>query len=53
MEFTADKVKINGPKADGGFTVSFEVGEYESARVAALLSIPSQTPIKVTVEANE
>lgn len=53
MDFVADKVKINGPKADGGFTVSFETGEYEAAKVAALLSIPPQTAMKVTVTANE
>ena len=28
IEFIADKVKINGPKIDGTYTISFDVGEY-------------------------
>ena len=50
MEFVADKVKITGPKADGGFTVSFDVGEYQQLEVASLLAIPQQTSITVKVE---
>jgi hypothetical protein len=28
IKFIADKVKIAGPKVDGSYTISFEVGEY-------------------------
>jgi hypothetical protein len=28
IQFIADKVKIAGPKIDGSYTISFEVGEY-------------------------
>lgn len=46
----ADKVKITGPKVDGGFTVSFDVGEYEQSKVAQLLSIPQDSVKRVRVE---
>lgn len=28
IEFIADKVKIAGPKIDGTYTITFDVGEY-------------------------
>lgn len=28
IEFTADRVKISGPRVDGSYTVTLEVGEY-------------------------
>ena len=28
IKFVADKVRLTGPKQDGSFTVSFDVGEY-------------------------
>lgn len=28
ITFIADKVKMNGPKVDGTFTISFDTGEY-------------------------
>jgi hypothetical protein len=48
MKFEVDKIKITGPKVDGGFTVSLDVGEYEQHKIAQLLTIP-QDVIK-TVE---
>lgn len=50
VEFIADKVKVNGPKVDGGLTVSFDVGEYEQSKVAQLLTIPQSTALRITVE---
>jgi len=49
VEFTADLVKIRGPKVDGGFAVTFEVGEYETAEVLSLPLINGEI-IKVVVE---
>ena len=46
----ADKVRINGPKVDGGLSITFEVGEYEQEKIAELLKIPQQTPLEVTVK---
>ena len=53
LEFSADKIKINGPKVDGGFTVTFETGEQEQINVAKLLAIPQQTSVKVKIEIND
>jgi len=50
LSFVADKVKIFGPKVDGSFTVSFEVGEYEQEKIAELLRIPQQTPLRIRVK---
>jgi len=48
LKFHADKLKVNGPKVDGGYTVSFDVGEYDQLTVAALMTLP-QDEVK-TVE---
>jgi hypothetical protein len=45
----ADKIKINGPKVDGGFTISFDVGEYEQKKVAELLLIEQNTNIIIDI----
>ena len=50
IEILSDKVRINGPKIDGSWTVTFETGEQEQINVAKLLAIPQQTNIKLTVE---
>lgn len=53
INFSADKVKIHGPKVDGGFTVSLEVGEYEQRAVAKLLMLPQNGIVQVTIEQAE
>lgn len=53
MNFIADKVKVNGPKVDGGFSVTFEVGEHMQYEVAKLIAIPQQVSLKVVVELDE
>lgn len=53
LSFSSDRVKINGPKVDGGFTVTFEVGEYEQESIAKLLMIPQNKVIKVIVEVDD
>lgn len=50
LEFIADKVRINGPKVDGGYSVTFEVGDYEQDKVASLLTIPQGEAIQISVE---
>ena len=49
IEFTADLIKIRGPKVDGGWSVTFEVGEYE---VSKILELPflNGAPINVAVD---
>lgn len=50
LDFIADKVRINGPKVDGGYSVTFEVGDYEQDKVASLLTIPQGEAINISVE---
>lgn len=50
ISFTADKVKVNGPKIDGGYSVTFEVGQYEQEKVAELMKIPQMTNLSVGVK---
>ncbi len=49
IEFTADKVKIMGPKVDGGFVVSFDLGEYTYDQIKELPNLNGKI-IKVSVE---
>jgi len=49
IELLTDKIKINGPKVDGTFTVSLDVGEYEQLNIAQLVCIPQGTVVKVTI----
>ena len=53
IKLNSDKVKINGPKVDGSYTITFEVGEYEQGNIAKLLMIPQQTLIKLEVSIDE
>lgn len=49
----ADRIKINGPRVDNSYTVTFEVGEYEREKVAKLLLLTNTNKtIKLTVEDN-
>jgi len=50
IEFTVDKIKIYGPKVDGGYTVTFEVGEYEQNNLAELMKLKQGQVLKVKVE---
>jgi hypothetical protein len=50
ITFIADKVKITGPKVDGGYSVTFMVGEYQQLEVAKMVVLPPLTALKVTVE---
>ena len=53
VKFGADKLKVYGPKVDGGYTITFETGEYERKNVAKMLEIPTQTEIHVEVKYDE
>jgi hypothetical protein len=50
IEFNADKVKLNGPYADNGWKVTFEIGEYERRKLKDIIDIEPMTRIKVKVE---
>jgi len=53
MTFDADKIKVNGPRMDGSFAVTFEVGEYEQEKIAKLLLIPQNTVVRVTIDTED
>lgn len=50
MNFKADGIRLNGPKVDGTYTVTFTVGEYERHKLKALLDIPPDVVLSVSVE---
>lgn len=41
--FIADKVKLNGPKVDGGYSVTFEVGGYVWDQIKELPKVNGET----------
>ena len=41
--FIADKVKLNGPKIDGGYSVTFEVGGYVWDQIKELPRVNGET----------
>ncbi len=53
MQFESDKVTVRGPRIDGTIVVSFEVGEYQAAQAAALLTIGQGNIIHVTINLDE
>ena len=53
LEFMADRIKVNGPRIDGSYAVTFETGEYEQDKVAKILSIPQQTVVRVIIQAED
>jgi hypothetical protein len=53
IKLTADKVRVSGPRVDGSFAVTFEVGEYAQDEVAKLLTIPQQTLLQVVVSCDD
>lgn len=50
INFESDKVKISGPRVDGSYTATFDIGEYNQRQVSELLLIPQMTELKVRVE---
>lgn len=50
IKFTVDKVKVYGPKVDGGWTVTFNVGEYEKEALSKLMLLETDKMIQITVE---
>ena len=53
VNFNSDKIKVNGPKVDGTWTLSFELGEYEQGEVAKLMTIRQGKIIKLQVTDEE
>lgn len=48
-EFIADRVKISGPRVDGSYSITFEVGEYQWDNIKELPNLNDELIyIKVT-----
>ncbi len=45
-----DKIKINGPKVDNSYSITFDIGEYEREMIAQLvaLSVDTEFILEVT-----
>lgn len=48
ITFTADRIKVTGPKIDGSYSVTFETGEYEVEKVSEIMKLKPM--VIVTVE---
>lgn len=53
LNLTADRVKIYGPKVDGGFTLTFDIGEYEIEALSEVLKLQTDEVVKLTIEQSE
>ncbi len=51
--FLSDKVKVNGPRVDNSYSVSFDVGEYEKTKLANLLLLDPGQVLKVSVDTDD
>lgn len=49
VKITADSIKVNGPRVDGSYGVTFSVGEYQQKEIAQLIMIPQQTMIQLDI----
>lgn len=43
VRLVSDKVRVSGPRVDGTYTVTFEVGEYEKVNVTRVMLLPEGT----------
>lgn len=48
VTFGADKIKVNGPKIDGTYSIIFETGEYEIMQIAEIIKL--KLPVRVKVD---
>lgn len=50
--FIADRVKISGPRVDGNYTLTFDVGEYQYDMIKDIPKL-NDTELHVTVSNDE
>ncbi len=53
IEIISDKVSVNGPRIDGTYKVTFEVGEYMRDKIGDIIKLPTDNALKVTIELYE
>ena len=49
VAFESDKVSIRGPRVDGTYVISFDVGEHMRERISDLLKLPNDRVLQVGV----
>lgn len=50
IEFGADRVRISGPRIDGTYVVSLEVGEYQRKNLKAILDLPDDESLIILIK---
>lgn len=54
IEILCDSLRVSGPRqSDNQMSFTFTTGEYEKQKVAQLLTLPDDVPLKVIVEVEE
>ena len=48
IEFTADNIKISGPKIDGSYNLVLEVGEYEKDKVLEVMRLKPNYTVTIS-----
>ena len=48
IKLISDKHKVNGPRIDGSYTLTFEVGEYEVDKIAEVMKM--QGNLEITID---
>jgi len=49
ITLTADKLKVSGPRIDGSYALTFEVGEYEQKEIAKCVMLPKDELIRLEI----
>lgn len=53
LNLVADQIRIRGPKVDGGYVITLELGEYQVKTLAQLMNeLNTENVVKVTLEQN-
>lgn len=43
------KLVVRGPRVDGGYSITLELGEYDQDAVAEVVRLPHELPIDVVI----
>lgn len=53
VDLETDKVTGSGPSVDGGYKLTFYLGEYQQMEYAKIIALAQKTRLKITVEVEE
>ncbi len=48
--FQADNVRVNGPKKDDSYSITFETGVYEAENISKLFLIPRESNLQISIK---